>query len=326
MKRIIVGILSILVFLCFEPASVNAQTLSEDDLSGVIAGLLRALDFAYDEEIGHNLDSSVTWKESFTKGSLVLHLTFKNYRFYVEKEDSRQKKLLSLEGEVDMDQDTGALSGTLSVTGAASVRSVAFSGFELDEYDGTGTVQVNNAAYNGNAFRDLVDDVLFTYVYEDRVIDFAIEGGFVFASALVAMNETNIFEKLEEAGYDSSSAAIPAGIQGSNTEGTVKIVSGNNSFELTYTNFTSETLTLTGWPLAPALTGKIAMGSTMGDSTEVLEINGTLTVKNLSMVSSMNFDSCIMEDDIEDSTGSVTINGKGIPFVDLLMLSFTRLF
>ena len=57
----------------------------------------------------------------------------------------------------------------------------------------------------------------------------------------------------------------------------------------------------------------------------VARLDGTIEAKNLRFVRSLRYDACIVADDIEDITGTLSIDGRAHKFADFIAVMNSQL-
>jgi hypothetical protein len=317
--------IGILILLCCLSVVLGAQTANKDDLSSALAGFILALNRVEDssESSGQNLDASFSWIEVDEEDAFYCQLLFKNFRFYVLEEIPGKNRTITLNGDLKWGEGD-SFNGSLSVEGAASVRSINFAGYDLSGYEDTGTVSVNNRPYDNNAFSEILENA-DDWVSDNQVYDADIESCLVFLSLFMAMGETDLDERTRD--MDLSGGMPPPGIKAFNREKTVTLITREKGLALEYAGYTPTKIPDAA--LVPVLNGEVTMDYEMeDDDLEAMILTGNIRIGNSSIVLSMGFDSCRLEEGLgrfaespqgKKNFGTVVINGKKYPFQDLLI-------
>jgi hypothetical protein len=300
------------VFLCYGPVPASAQTVPDSDLIEVLAGVLYTLERAdRSYEDGGNLDGSLRWAYIDKEDRSVLDMTFSNFRYYVAQKKPAGGRVITLSGAMEMDFYEDLLSGALTVNGVSSVSSLALTGFDGEK----GSVKVNGRSHDNKTMEGLFDGA-YEIVDDNAVISMEIEAGLVFLSVLMSMEVTSMNKELRDA--DFSGGSLPDGIAVSNEEGTVSLLTRNNAINISYTAYSAGNIPF-GERL-PVLDGKISVAFRLNrENIQLVVFDGSLQVKNQSLVSSMRLDSCGMADlSEENASGSIAINGTPYRFSDFV--------
>ncbi|MDR0601683.1 MAG: hypothetical protein LBG42_04815 [Treponema sp.] len=318
-------ITGITVMLLLSGRPLFAQNAQDDELVGVMAGYFRALERAEDSDAdtGQNMEASLGWEMLYGEEDF-LRLSFNKFRFYVAKGDSGSDYLpagsmLTLSGSLEIGEK---INGSLSVGGGAAVSSVSFSDYFPYGEKNTGKVAVNNRPYNGENFGKFVEKAE-DYVSEKRIIDTEMESLVVFLAILLAMDETDLNEKIRESGTPLADIP-PVGIRAFNPERTFTVVTLENGIEMDYNGYAPEQYS--GSPVFPVLDGKLTMKYEIKDnsSVESVTFDGSIHARETSFVSSLRFNSCRMSNmdnkmSEENLSGNIVINGNSYSFQSLLM-------
>lgn len=296
------------LFLCSRP--VYAQTVPAGGLTEVFAGILSIIGRSknWQEEGGQNLDGSLKWEYIEGEETYLRRMSFKGFRYYVVMET--KKRIVALSGVLELDGAGGFLNGGVTVKGIPAVSSLDFAGYS--DY-GDGTVKVNGSPYDNDAIEEIFRDAE-VLLKNRNVISEETEAVAMFGLIFASVLETDLLERLGHMSFDSSDV-IPPGITGSNPQGTVKMTTQKDAFEIVCAAYKPGRITFG----SPVLDGQFVMGLSVRNPEEV-SFDGAITIKNMPFVSSMGFDACVLnnESDGSSSSGSVIINGTRYDFQRLV--------
>jgi hypothetical protein len=298
------------------PAPAEAQTIPENDvinaLAGVFSGIHRA-EAGYGENTGFNLDKSLRWE--YREDSESLRIAFDNFRYYVAEGTAGEKRVVTMEGALNMETGSGRelLSGSVAVGGIPRISTLEFAGYGSND---TGTFRVNGRAYDGETAENLIEEAA-ERIDDDLVISAELESLIVFYLSIMALNDGDLEERLSAEAMEEDRTSFRPGVTVSNSQGTLKIVTQRNALELLFDTYMPEQVPIES--VTPFFDGTLVM--TYNTENENLILDGSLRIKNMPFVSTMNFDSCRMPDSArsaEDITGTITINGTGYPYGDFV--------
>jgi hypothetical protein len=303
----------VLMLLCWGGLSAQA---SQVDLSAVLDGINhafeRADDMGTDDGIGQNLDGSLKWKEMDGEETWSLRLSFNRFRFYITGETPGQKPIITFNGSLEMDDDQ-IMTGSLTVEGLPSLSSISFDSYR--GFTGEGTVTVNKRYNDTRRFHALQEEAAD---YSKWVNTLEIESALAFYWLITAMGETDLDDQIRETG-ESVDDVPPPGIRAVNPENTVTVTTWKERCDLSYAAYAPIDAAELG--LSPVFSGAFSMGYEYdGDALEFMVFTGTIQTRNLPFLSSIRFDGCRMGADLENSTGTVTINGAPYSFQILLII------
>jgi hypothetical protein len=295
------------VFLC--AGILGAQTVSEDELTEALAGLVSAVMRAEaSDDRGQNLDSSLRW-EPFGDGSQeASRVYFDNFRYYIAGENPA--RVVTLNGRIEIEEaDEDFISGNLAVNGIPSLSSIGLERLDLDE-GASGAARVNNRSYDGEAFVRLLEAAADIAYEDERVVNAEIEAGVVFYAMLTAMDETDLTSRLDEVELPGNDI-LPEGIRTSNEKGTVNILTHRNSFDLSLVSHRPRNLPFDNF--VPVLDGNVVIAFEVESQSS--SFDGSLRIGNMPFVSSMRFDACRL---VEGASGNIVINGQSHSFQDFI--------
>jgi hypothetical protein len=312
------AVLAGFVLLCSKPA--YAQTVPDQEAAKALAGVLSVINRAeswYGEDKGQNLDGSLRWKYAGTEGRDVLRVVCSNFRYYAANGDPSKNRVAALSGDLELEMEDQLITGAVNVKGIPQVSSLRFAKFNNN---GSGSLEINGSRYDNDAVEDILDEA--AGLIEDQVIVTPeIEAVVVFLTMFSAIEDAGMAEAMPE--DVDGSRGIPPGITGSNPQGTAKFVTRKNAFEISFNAYQY------GEPffknVSPLLDGKLVMEYSFDPDTDTVSSvvwDSRLQITNISLISSMGFDSCMIRDLIsgDDMSGAIIINGVSYDFRDFIQV------
>jgi hypothetical protein len=294
---------------------VYGQTIPDGNLAEALGGVFFIINraaFPEEHEAGQTLDGSLKWEYAGGERD-ALRVVFRNFRYYAAREDPSKNRVAALSGDLELDMEDELITGAVAVKGIPQVSSLAFDRFYRDE---GGSLEVNGRPCGPDRIEDILEEALG--LLEDRVIITPeIEAGIVFFAMLSAIEEAGL--SVSPPGDTDGGAGIPPGITGSNPEGTITFVTRPNVFEISFRAYEYGEAVFQTVP--PLLDGKFVIEYRFKPgSMSAVVWDSRLGVRNLTFVSSMGFDSCLLGESISDEgiSGTIIMNGAGHEFLDFL--------
>jgi hypothetical protein len=291
--------------ICICSAPVYAQT--DEELTSAFAGIFAIIDRSGSPEDGRqNLDGSLKWE--YIEGEEIdfRRISFNGFRYYVVQE--KGNPVISLSGNLEMDEAGEFLSGGVAVQGIPPVLSLDFA-----QYGGeTGSVKVNGRSHDSNAIQEIFGEA--RGLLDDRnIITVEAEAVCLFYVMLSSMMET-MSEHLKGDVRPDSDTGVP-GITASNPQGTLKVIMKEDGIEVFFSAYKPEKMPL--GKVLPILDGRLILEYRM--TGEETRLDGAVQIKNMPFVSSMDFESCVMESSFgNEGSGVVVLNGAGYEFREFL--------
>jgi hypothetical protein len=298
-----IGLLLGVMCLCSAPAYAQA----DEDLLDVFAGIFAVIDRSESpEDRGQNLDGSLKWE--YIEGEEIdfRRMSFNGFRYYVVQE--KENPIISLSGNLEMDEAGEFLSGGVAVQGIPQVSSLDFV-----EYGGeTGSVKVNGRLRDNDGIEEIFDEA--DGLLDDRnIITAETEAVCLFYVMFSSMMET-LSERLKGDVHPDNDTDVPS-ITASNPQGTLKVIMKEDGLEVFFSSYKPDDIPL--GRILPVLDGHLIMEYRMAG--EETRLDGGVQIKNMPFVSSMDFESCVMTSDFgNEGSGVMILNGAGYEFRDFL--------
>jgi hypothetical protein len=262
---------------------------------------------------GANLDGSFSWTVTEEEAVLAV-LECNNYRFYLAGGDNSET--VSLQGRLSV--SGGRISGSLSVEGVA-VPELRFSEFALWVAEDSATadrpcISIGDDSYSAKEAETFLSNSL-SFFDESRIIDAEKESLFMFLFSFAAPS----FLTWEDGSriFPYSDTIPPRGEFTGDPSMSLGAVALDRGTKFIYQDFL---FTDSVFPIAPLLTGAFDMllPPEEEEGAYVARLDGTIEAKNLRFVRSLRYDACIVADDLEDITGTLSIDGRAHKFSDFI--------